>query len=198
MEIAPNFTAKQWKKLDLDEKEHDWQIAINVLNDRLSTRYIEPVTTLIEAENQRNASERRFGFTILAIDLLLMETIQAFKEGLETTDGKSKQVFMNFLKNSTHFSGYFITSEDREKFYKEFRCGILHQAEVQSSALVWSIGDLYERTDGMEVLNRNAVHKALMSELQDYVAQLRDPASKELRSKFKKKMDFLAGRDGIA
>ena len=130
MEIAPNFTAEQWRKLDLFEKEDDWQIAIDALNDRLSARYIEPVEKLIEAENQLKASERRFGFTILAIDLLLMETIQAFKEGLETTDGKSKQVFMNFLENSPHFYGYFITREQREKFYKAFRCGILHQAEV--------------------------------------------------------------------
>lgn len=198
MEIAPNFTAEQWKKLDLDGKEHDWQTAINVLENRLSTRYIEPVDTLIKAEQQLEASERRFGFTILAIDLLLMETIQAFKEGLETTEGKSKKVFMNFLENSTHFSGYFMTAEQREKFYKEFRCGILHQAEVQSSALVWSIGELYERADGMEILNRNAVHEALKSELRDYIAQLRDPTSEELRSKFKKKMDFLAGRDSIA
>lgn len=197
MEIAPNFTTEQWNKLDLAGKEQDWQTAIDVFDDRLSARYIEPVDTLIKAEHQLKASEKRFGFTILAIDLLLMETIQAFKEGLETTNGISKQVFKNFLENSIYFSGYFTTDEQREKFYKEFRCGILHQAEVQSSALVWSIGELYERADEMEVLNRNKVHDALKLELRDYVALLRNPASTELRLKFKKKMDFLASRDGV-
>lgn len=93
--------------------------------------------------------------------------MQAFKEGLETTNGKSKKVFINFLRNSPHFSGYFTTNEQRETFYKAFRCGILHQAEVQSSALVWSIGELYERIDEMEVLNRNAVHEALKSDIRD-------------------------------
>lgn len=198
MEIAPNFTAEQWNRLDLDENEDDWQTAINVFNERLNARYIEPVEKLIESESGLKASEKRFGFTILAIDLLLMETIQAFKEGLRTTDGKSKQTFMNFLKNSPHFSGYFTTKAQREKFHKAFRCGILHQGEVQSSALVWSFGELYERIDGMEVLNRTAVHHALKSDLQDYVAQLRTPASKELRSKFKKKMDFLVSRGRIS
>ncbi len=68
MEIAPNFTADQWRGLDLVEKEDDWQTAIDVLNDRLSARYIEPVDKLIEAEDEFKATERRFGFTILAID----------------------------------------------------------------------------------------------------------------------------------
>ena len=196
MKIAPNFTSDQWRKLDLEKSEDDWQTAIGVLDNRLQSRYIEPVELLIESEKDLNASDKKFGFTILAIDLLLMETIQAFKEGLETTDGKSKLVFMRFLEKSPRFSGFFTTNKQREKFYKEFRCGILHQAEIQSSALVWSIGELYERQLDMEVLNRNAVHNALKADLQDYIAQLRKPESKELRNNFKKKMNFLAGRDG--
>ncbi|MEX2498949.1 MAG: hypothetical protein WD397_08760 [Wenzhouxiangellaceae bacterium] len=191
MEIAPKFTSEEWRSLDLDKNEEDWRIAIGVLNDRLNARYIEPIEKLVESEAELKATDRRFGFTILAIDLLLMETIQAFKDGLETTDGKSKSVFIRFLEDSSHFSKYFTNKEQREKFYKEFRCGILHQAEVQSSALVWSIGDLYERVDGMEILNRSAVHEALKADLQDYIAQLNDPESEALRSNFRKKMNFL-------
>ena len=198
MQIAPSFTSQQWRSLDLDASETDWQTAIDVVNTRLKSRYIDPIDELIKSENKLKASQRRFGFTILAIDLLLMETLQAFKEGLETTDRQSKQVFMRFLKNSPHFSRYFETAEQREKFYREFRCGILHQAEIQSSALVWSFGELYERADGMEVLNRNAVHEALRSDLNDYISQLQNPVSTELRQKMRKKMDFLVSRDGNA
>ncbi|MDP2609122.1 MULTISPECIES: hypothetical protein [unclassified Oceanobacter] len=50
MDIAPNFTAKQWKSLDLESNEDDWQKAIGVLYSRLSSRYLEPVDKLIEFE----------------------------------------------------------------------------------------------------------------------------------------------------
>ena len=198
MEIAPNFTAKQWKSLDLDNCEKDWQKAIDVLYSRLSSRYLDPVDKLLEFESDLKASEKRFGFTVLAIDLLLIETLQAFKEGLESTDGKSKKVFMRFLETSRHFCEYFHTKQQRENFYKEFRCGILHQAEIQSPALVWSFGDLYERIEGMEVLNRNAVHQALKNDFADYIKELRLPESVELRKKFKQKMDSVANRDNNA
>ena len=198
MQIAPNFTSMHWRALILDSSENDWQTAIDVVNCRLTSRYIDPVECLLESEQDLKASQRRFGFTVLAIDLLLMETIQAFKEGLETTDGKSKAVFIRFLENSPHFAKYFENREQRERFYKEFRCGILHQAEVQSSALVWSVGELYERVDGIEILNRSAVHEAIKSDLRDYINQLQDPESKELRANLKKKMDFLVGRDANA
>ena len=195
MDIAPNFTAKQWKSLDLEGNEQDWQKAIDVLYSRLSARYLEPVDKLLEFESNLEASEKRFGFTVLAIDLLLIETLQAFKDGLESTDGKSKKVFIRFLRTSPHFCEYFHTKQQRENFYKEFRCGILHQAEIQSTALVWSFGDLYERIEGMEVLNRNAVHEALKNDFNDYIEQLRLPESFELRQKFKQKMDSVANRD---
>ncbi|MDP2505826.1 hypothetical protein [Oceanobacter sp. 3_MG-2023] len=195
MEIAPNFTAKQWKSLDLESNEDDWQKAIGVLCSRLSSRYLEPVDKLIEFEKKLKNSEKRFGFTVLEIDLLLIETLQAFKEGLESTDGKSKKVFVRFLKTSPYFCEYFHTKEQRDNFYKEFRCGILHQAEIQSSALVWSFGDMYERIEGMKVLNRNAVHEALKKDFADYIEKLKSPESLELRKKFKQKMDSVANRD---
>lgn len=203
MEIALNFTDEQWKALNLKDApeeaekeavEQEWQVAVNVLKDRLYSRYIDPVDALLSAEAGKPAKERRFGFTILAIDLLLMETIQAFKEGLEDTNGKSKAVFKRFLENSPHFSKHFPTDDYREDFYKKFRCGILHQAEIQSGALLWSIGDLYERAGDMETANRTRIHEALKADLDDYLAELRKPENTELRILFKKKMNAVANR----
>lgn len=197
MQISPKFTAAEWNALNLKENEDHWQKAVDVLRDRLYSRYIDPVDVLIEAEIQVEAKERKFGFTILAIDLLLIETLQAFKEGLEDTRGKSKNVFIRFLRDSPHFAEFFTTHEEREKFYSEFRCGILHQAEIQSTALVWSFGELYDRADGLEVVNRNAVHQSLKADLDDYLDALKNPKNKELRSSFKKKMDAISNRQEI-
>ena len=203
MYISPNFTDNDWNKLDLtcsklaDNKE-DWLKAINVLKNRLFSRYIEPVDTLIEMEKMVNPKDRRYGFTTLAIDLLLMETLQAFKEGLPDTNRKSSRTFKNYLKESPRFSIYFTTEPERHSFYTDFRCGILHQAEVQSSALVWSVGDLYDRTSSPNTVNRIFLHKELKKDLEDYLDLLKVDTSVELRNAFKIKMDALVARGGQA
>lgn len=194
MDIAPNFSDGDWKKLDLENSEDDWQKAIDVFKQRLFARYVDPVDVLIEAEKEVTPKNKRFGFTTLAIDLLLMETLQAFKEGLPDTNGQSTRVFKNFLKESPRFSPYFTTEPERHAFYTQFRCGILHQAEVQSSALVWSVGDLYDRTSTPETVNRMFVHRALKEDLEDYIKLLRNPSSLDERTAFKNKMDALANR----
>jgi len=194
MQISKEYSSDDWSKLKLEENnEEDWQKAIDILEARLTERFLEPIDILIDAEKQKAAHKRKFGFTILAIDLLLMETLQAFKEGLETTERKSKQTFTNFLKDSPHFSKYFTTDELREKFYKEFRCGILHQAEVQSDeAMVWSIGELYEDCGSFYTVNRTKIHENIKKDFKDYIKKLRDPNSKKERELFKQKMDAIA------
>jgi hypothetical protein len=197
VDIAPKFTEKDWKSLDLDGNEADWQRAIDVLESRICSRYLDPVDKLIEFESDLQAQDRRFGFTVLAIDLLLIETLQAFKEGHVSTKGKSKKVFTRFLSGSPYFRDYFRTKEQCTNFYSDFRCGILHQAEIQSSALLWSCGDLYERAGEMEVLNRNVFHEKLSKDFFDYIGELRKPSSDMLRQNFKRKMDFIAtAQDG--
>lgn len=195
MEIAPGVKSEEWFALRLDEPhEPDWQRAVEMLALRLNARYIEPVDILVAAEEKLPADKRRFGFTILAIDLLLMETVQAFREGLPDTNGKSRDVFKRYLQKSPHFSSYFPDDDSRESFYKEFRCGILHQAEIQSTALLWSIGELYERVNGLEVVNRTKVHDAIKNDLEDYLKELREPSSLALRKNFRQKMDAIAKR----
>ncbi len=197
MKISKEYFADDWCKLKLNENiEEDWQKAIDILEARLTERFLEPVDILINAEESEDAHEKKFGFTILAIDLLLMETLQAFKEGLETTERKSKQTFTNFLRDSPHFSKYFTTDELREKFYKEFRCGILHQAEVQSDeARVWSVGELYKDYGSFYTVNRTKIHENLKKDFEDYIKKLRDTNSKEERKLFKKKMDAIARKN---
>ena len=194
MQIAKNFTSDEWHSLKLDENnEDDWQKAIDVLKNRIYERYLEPIEVLISAESSIEPKDKKFGFTILAIDLLLMETLQAFKEGINNTSGQSKQIFKNFLKYSKYFSSYFSTDNLREKFYTEVRCGILHQAEVQSDkARIWSVGKLYEDNGDFYSINRNELHKCLKKDFDDYITLLRDPNSKKERELFKKKMDAIA------
>lgn len=93
---------------------------------------------LIASEVNKPPSERRFGFTVLAIDCLLVETLGAFIAGLEQTDGKSQETFCTFLTTRKQFSAEFTTDDLAKKFYAQFRCGILHQAESGGESKVWA------------------------------------------------------------
>ena len=195
MKIAPNYSSEDWNKLDLqDHNSEDWPIAIAIFKERINARYIEPMDILIKTEETARPTDRKYGFVILAIDLLLMETIQAFREGLADTRNQSKDVFIRFLKESPNFSKYFLNDESRERFYHEFRCGILHQAEVQGNTLVWSIGQLHEQADEISIINRTEVHAKLKMDIRQYINDLKNPDNQILRDNFKIKMHAIANR----
>ena len=192
MYIAPNFRADRWKELALeDEESADWDVAIATLDGRIRERYIAPADFLVSAEKGALASERRFGFSVLAIDCLLVETLGAFFDGLEQTTGQSEKIFCKFLTSRTLFKEYFGEPLARQ-FYKEFRCGVLHQAEVGGSGKVWSVGPLVRKDGESVIVNRNEFHERLKSEFAAYLQELRDPAYVQLRSNFRKKMAFIA------
>ncbi|HEU4689037.1 MAG TPA: hypothetical protein VFS23_11775 [Vicinamibacterales bacterium] len=192
MQIAPGVQASEWKALRLDDHASpDWARAVEILEGRIHERYIEPIDHLIAAEEGRPANERRFGFTVLAVDCLLIETLGAFLDGLEDTENKSKATFCKFLTTRSLFLGDF-TEDLAKRFYKEFRCGILHQAEIGGESKVWSVGPLIRDDGGKLIVNRNKLHERLKADFQNYLAELRNPANVDLRAKFRAKMDFIS------
>jgi len=129
--------------LDLSNfKNSDWDVAIKILDQRLTERYILPIEVLQTAENEKPAYNKKFGFTVLAIDCLLIETLQSFYEGLTDSNRKSRQLFDRFFQQKDNFKYLFSDSADRKYFYDNFRCGILHQAQTFSKAKIWAIGTL--------------------------------------------------------
>lgn len=192
MEIAPGFRASKWHKLRLDDvASTDWETAIGVLDRRIRERYLEPTDFLIAAEREKPAIERKFGFTILAIDCLLIETLGAFLEGLTDTSGKSRDTFCKFLTTRPQFCHDF-SKDLAEQFYSEFRCGILHQAELGGSSKVWSVGPLLRKVGPSVVVNRTELHTRLKSEFASYLDELRNATNDGLRVNFRRKMDFIA------
>jgi hypothetical protein len=193
MQIAPGVDAAKWQALELDNPDHpDWTVAVDILAARISERYIEPVDFLIASETDKPPSERRFGFTILAIDCLVVETLEAFIEGLEDTDQISKKTFRAFLRTRDQFAAEFTTDDLANAFYKHFRCGILHQAETGGESKVWSVGPLLRTEGNAMIVNRNKFHECLKEEFGKYLSELRDPNNAVLRKNFRKKMDFIS------
>ena len=129
MEIAKGITSDDYNRLNLtDHANADWQTAFDYLDKRLTERYIEPVEVLRNSESDKSASDKKFGFTVLAIDCLLIETIQSFYEGVTNSHGQSQRLFKNFLTQRDNFKAFFPTKNAAGDFYINFRCGILHQA----------------------------------------------------------------------
>jgi hypothetical protein len=193
MQIAPGIDAKKWQGLSLDGPHTaDWDAALDILSARINDRYIAPVDFLISSEASKPPSDRRFGFTVLAVDCMLVETFGAFIEGLLDTKGKSKETFCKVLRTRTLFASEFSTDAVAEKFYKQFRCGILHQTESGGESKVWSVGPMLIVNGNAITVNRNRFHDCLKSEFQSYLAELRDPKNSSLRKKFRKKMDFIS------
>lgn len=94
----------------------DKKTIADALRRRFTERYIEPVT----AENKN-------GFAMMAISCLMIEALESFRQGWESSDSKSEAAFCYFFDSHSQFNsfrGYFA------QFYKNVRCGILHQAET--------------------------------------------------------------------
>jgi len=196
MYIAPNVTNDEYKKLNLDDSNSsDWARAIDIFKSRISVRYLEPVDLLIKDDEKRSPLERRYGFTILAIDCLLIETLQSFREGLIDIKGKSKKIFIKFLTERQNFKDFF-TEELANMFYKDIRCGILHQAETMGDILVWSVGEVIgKRSDGTLYVNRTILHELIKKEIELYCNELKNKENAELRKNFRRKMDFIARKE---
>lgn len=75
------------------------------------------------------------GFSIMANCCLLIETLEAFYRGWENTNNKSELAFLKFFTRDKNFTEFSI-KDIPTKFYKNIRCGILHQGETTDG---WSI-----------------------------------------------------------
>jgi len=195
IKIAPNFTIGDWKELRLNPKEpqdENWNEAIKIFDARIRQRFIEPADILIN--NQKDSRGKTFGFAILALDFLVMETLQGFRDGKTTHNGESKNLIEKFLKNWDLFIN--TTTEDNRKekaenIYKSYRCAIHHSGSTDNSFLIGISGDAFDfRADGAKI-NRNKFHKGLKCEFNNYQNFLRNPKDMELRKNFITKMNYI-------
>ncbi len=192
MEIAPGVRSTEWINLELDVAEsEDWLKAIQIFRERIAKRYLLPARRLIEIDEPRPAESRTYGFSIMAVCCLLVETLQSFVEGVPDTSHQSKYLVKRFLTSHPEFAPPF--NEDLAcHFYYHVRCGILHIGETQSDALIWSVGPLVVTHKDSIRINRTEFHSCLDRFVERYVSELADAENTKLRANFRKKMDFVA------
>lgn len=184
LRISPRYSSRDWVALRLNKRE-DWPLAADMVKDRLDGRFLSFATRLLKTKYS--------GFVVLAIDCLLAETIQQFKCGVTDGHGMSRKLINAFLEEK-HFQPDF-NAEARKAFYQDIRCGLLHQAEAKR---MWLIrrkqSSLLQRApsapsgDGY-IIDVERFHAGVRSNLDDYLADLVQPANSSLRSKLWAKMD---------
>lgn len=100
--------------------------------ERFDERYFWPVET----------SEKKHGFTILAVACLVIETLESFYQGRGDTRGLSRKMFQSFLARPGPLKVLGVGRKDW--FFEDIRCGILHQAETRGGWLVARRGALLD------------------------------------------------------
>ncbi len=197
--ISPKYTASKWLSLDLKQKDStDWQTAVDIFDDRIKGRFLQQVEVL---ESNSDSQIRYFsGFAIMAIDCLLIETLQQFYNGSKRT-GKEQdeKMFHDFFQRTAEFSAFFDNSIKTNIFYVQIRCGILHQAQTKKKSTIhvksgtplaqWV--DISDHSQGISI-NRHKFHKALLSVYEKYIVDLRSNNNLNLRRKFERKMNIIA------
>jgi hypothetical protein len=153
--------------------------------DRLTERYVDPVTHL--------EARWKNGFSFMAVSCLLIETLETFYQGWESTEptktqrGRSKLAFRLFFNHQREFEPF---RSHADKFWKHVRCGILHQGETSGGWIVGRHGSLFNKAD-LEV-NATKFHRALSRVIRDYSQQLqKEPLSADIWQKFKTKMNAI-------
>jgi hypothetical protein len=183
LKISPKYSVNDYSQLNF-EIEADWQKAIDILEDRIYCRFLKPVDKVEDYEFS--------GFAIMAIDCLLIETLQQFRNGVpETPRYKNEEYFVKFL-TETSFQSYF-DKELATIFYKHIRNGILHQAETKEGTKIRITPSLplVDRDGKNLIINRKKFHKHLVQVFDNYINDLRDKSNLELRDNFKKKMNHI-------
>ena len=95
LRISPKYTSLDWQALDSNAPK-DWSKAADVVRDRLDGRFLRFASNCLKSKHS--------GFVVLAIDSILAETIQQFKDGVTNGHGQSKKLVKRFLEG-TRFQG---------------------------------------------------------------------------------------------
>lgn len=208
--ISKNKTVGDWKELrkNLLQNEYDsslveeyWKEAFDeFFKARVETRYLKPIEAIQSSGNQEGE-----GFSIVALQCLLIEFLEVFYQGKIYTTKKedlgpkeycsSREIFKDFLTSHSPFNKYFVESF-AAKFYDNVRCGLLHSTFTK---LNWVIRAGNENTPLVEekdengskifVIYRNPITNALKRYLEDYENELLTEKNKERRENFIRKMD---------
>jgi len=151
--LTVSVTVSQYRQLVLLQ---DRSSLARFVEERFFERYISPIRPLQGAKH---------GFCTMAISCLMIEALESFHQAWPDTHGKSKCAFRSFFRRceeSGHSLRVFHPLAD--DFYRNVRCGLLHQAETTGGWRIRRKGSLLNS----KTINATRFHNALSAYLLDY------------------------------
>lgn len=148
--LSSSTTVAQYRKL---EAADDRKAIGRFFIERFDERYFRPIEDSVS----------KHGFTVLAVACLVIETLESFYQGRLDTKNASTQMFRDFLARETPLK---VLAGGNDWFYKDIRCGILHQSESRGGWRVLRGGPLLDTK--AKTLNATAILRALRSEVRKY------------------------------
>lgn len=183
-ENTNHVTVEDYQKL-VEEKNKE-KIAEFIYN-RLYSRYLNP----FEYKNKEYITHYKNGFSMMASFCLLIETLQCFKVGKETSDGYGRQSYKDFFKEFDKIE-CFKGEDVGEELYKNIRCGILHQGETKNGWVITRKSiDINPSNFQDKVINANEFMEKLKKSLEDYKDELKEADwNSETWENLRKKMNY--------
>jgi hypothetical protein len=169
IKLSSSTTVAQYRKL---EASGDRAAIGHFFVERFDERYFLPI----------EASPSKHGFTVLAVACLVIETLESFYQGRLDTKNASTKMFRDFLARDTPLK---VLAGGADWFYKDIRCGILHQSEARGGWRVLRRGPLFDAKN--KTLNATAILRALRVEVQKYAQQIQE--DEQLWKNFCNKME---------
>ena len=165
--------------------------AVEIFHDRIETRYLEHIESIINHSTS--------GFAVLTLECALIETLQQFRTGGgKTPNSKVGKYFVAFL-TETSFGAHFDAPK-AELFFKAIRCGLHHQSEAEGNSRIKRGGGrplVAYTADGKGIIiNVNEFHQLFKTVLTEYEDSIRDPANRAVRDAFRKKMNYICRIEG--
>jgi len=156
--LTNNVTVGQLQTWMDEKSDHSKIEIIKLMEHRFENRYLKHVKSIDS------------GFLIMAVSCFVIETLQSFREGEPDTSKIGKKMFKNFFHNNQdNFSGFLEISGE---FYKDIRCGILHQSETTNAWRVLRTGKLLDRTEFS--INAELFIKSLDKSVKKYLDELKN------------------------
>jgi hypothetical protein len=168
---------------------------IRFINERYSERFFDPIRYLRNAPG----NSQGYGFAIMALCCLLVETLECYRKGLPSSharelDGleksstnkdappdyklvgpfrvRSESVFVDFFDDSQH--NKYFPRVDGKDFYLKVRCGLLHQAQTKDNWRVVRAGKFWDSVE--KSINRDEFSARLRECFDGYLKELGEGA----------------------
>lgn len=183
------YLAASWRasKVRSCLRRKDKNSLVQFLRERHQERFFQPIKNLKSAPD----TMKGYGFAMMALCALLVETIQSYRDGLPTTYSGELARLRNLsgipaayrippslqASGKKTFQRFFRTYQNQFyglggiRFYKNIRNGLLHQAQTKAGWTLWKQG-LHVCDIKQKRIFRDNFAEALEVSFETYLAEL--------------------------